>query len=253
MRSRATVLLLMGLMLLAGHAFAQCKERLMIPVIAHAVPGNYGSIWETRLAITNHSAEPVYVSGHGICFLNPCLPPEPIREMSTIFPGRYRQFLGVECDRVQDLTVQLRVQDLSRQSETWGTSIPVVGEDELFDRRVMSIVDVPNTAEFRSMLRVYGFDGQQSTVSIRIYELDERISERGRPDELLVALTRTLPAESAPHAFPSRMDLPLWTIPELENSARIRLEIEGDQGHRLWSFVSASNNATQHVTVLTPR
>jgi len=99
---------------------------------------------------------------------------------------------------------------------------------------------------------VYGFDGQESTVTIRIFELDENIHEEGIPDKLLVALARTLPAESASHLFPSRLDLPLWTIPELANSARIRLEIEGAPGHRLWSFVSASNNVTQHVTVLTP-
>lgn len=252
MRLRTTLLLVALPVFAGGEVFAQCEERVMIPVIANAVPGNYGSLWATRLAITNLSAEPVLVTGYGLCVLNPCVPPPPIREMSTIFPGTYEHFLGVECGREQDISVQLRVQDLSRQAETWGTSIPVVDEDDLFDDRVMSLLDVPNTAEFRSMLRVYDFDGQESTVTIRIYELDERIHEEGVPDKLLVALTGTLPAETASHLFPSRLDLPLWTIPELANSARIRLEIEGASGHRLWSFVSATNNATQHVTMLTP-
>ncbi|MHB0969209.1 MAG: hypothetical protein ACYC7A_00035 [Thermoanaerobaculia bacterium] len=244
----ASILLLTG----AGHALAQCEERLMIPVIAYGLPGNYGSIWRTRVAITNHSPQPLQVTGIGICFLNPCPMPDPIEGGSTIFPASYQHFLGVECGRAQDMTIQLRVQDVSRQSETWGTSIPVVGADDLYVGRVMHIVDVPNGDDFRSMLRVYGFDGAEASVTIRIYELDETSDERGYPDRLIATIPGTLPRSAAPHLWPSRLELPLWMIPEIRNVAHTRVEIEGSPTDRLWSFVSATNNATQHVTVLTP-
>jgi len=232
----------------------QCEQRLMIPIHAHGVLGNYGSIWESKLAITNNSPVPVRVLGHGECSLNPCVPPSPVEGDSTIFPEFYTQYLTVECARVDDVSVQLRIQDRSRQSETWGTAIPVVREGDLFDGTSMNIVDVPNTPEFRSMLRVYGFDAnQESRVTIRILELDDSITGTGGGDDILVEFQRVVTASPSQHLYPAVVEIPLWTIPELASGRRLRLEITGDHGHRLWSFVSATNNATQHVTVLTPQ
>ncbi|HUF10576.1 MAG TPA: hypothetical protein VMO47_14750 [Rhodothermales bacterium] len=232
-----------------------CRELAMVPIIAHRVPGAYGSIWQTHLAITNHSADPVGVLGHGACQFNPCQPPDPIKAESTIFPRVYTPYLEVDCARAADVSFQLRVQDLSRELETWGVSIPVVREGDLFQGRLISILDIPNTAQFRSMLRVYGFDsGKEGQVTIKIYGLEPAVFEGGRVDELLVEILRTVQVDPlAPTHSPPQFQLPLWLVPELEGHARLRLEVTGGPELRLWAFVSATNNDTQHVTVLTPQ
>jgi hypothetical protein len=118
----------------------------------------------------------------------------------------------------------------------------------------MNIVDVPNSAEFRSMLRVYGFDGIDGQVSVRIYSLDPNIDEIGEGDLQLVELHETVAADSSVPMgdAPARLELPLWTVQELDQSERLRVEIEGPAGVRLFAFISATNNMTQHVTVLLP-
>jgi hypothetical protein len=258
MMMNSKILLLLGVIAVvqpaAGDFPPSCTERVLIPVIADAVPGNFGSIWQTRLAVTNHSDEPVSVTGYGRCDLSPCPLPFPIAPSSTIFPSNPRWYLMVECGRMNDVAMRLRVQDLSRQSQTWGTSVPVVREGDLFDGERMNIVDVPNSAEFRSMLRVYGFDGIDGQVSVRIYSLDPNIDEIGEGDLQLVELHETVAADSSVPMgdAPARLELPLWTVQELDQSERLRVEIEGPAGVRLFAFISATNNMTQHVTVLLP-
>lgn len=98
-------------------AQSYCRERVMIPLSAHHVPGLNGSLWQTHLAITNHSARPISVEGYGICQLNPCPSPHDIRPDSTIFPRTWTPYLQIECGRGSDVAIQLRAQDLVTESE----------------------------------------------------------------------------------------------------------------------------------------
>lgn len=244
----------------AGLAVAQetpCYEPIMVPIISHRVPGANGSLWQTQLAITNHSSAAVQVIGHGACEFNPCQPPLPMAAESTIFPRVYTPYLEVECGRTPDVKVQLRVQDLSRQLHTWGTSIPVVRESDLFENETISITDIPNTEDFRSMLRIYGFDpGVEGVARVQVFALDrERVESGGTTgDELLLEVAVAVQADpSDPRRAPAYAAVPLWPIPELSGHTLLRIEVEPDSQMRLWAFVSATNNDTQHVTVLLPQ
>ncbi|HUF18906.1 MAG TPA: hypothetical protein VMS12_12755 [Thermoanaerobaculia bacterium] len=156
---------------------------------------------------------------------------------------------------MNDVSFQLRVQDLSRALDTWGTGLPVVGESDLFHQRVLTIADVPNTAEFRSLLRIYGFDpGSEGQIRVRVYALDASVFETGRGDQLILDTVQMVrPDPLAPVQIPPRLELPLWLIPQLEGHARLRIAITGGPELRLWGFVSATHNSTQHVTVLAPQ
>lgn len=251
---RTAIAAVMLLVAASTQAQTPCRERVLIPITANRVPGLNGSVWQTHLAITNQSARPVSVLGHGVCQFNPCPNPDDIAAESTIYPRAYMPYLSVPCDRSHDVSFQFRVQDLSRQSQTWGTSIPVVRERDLFDGRNVSVTDIPNGPEFRSMLRVYGFDpGREATVTIRIFGLDETITESGRGDKLLASQQHVVAVDPlAPNTGPAYLQVPLWMVPEALGASRIRVEIEGAPGFRLWAFISATNNVTQHVTVLVP-
>lgn len=241
---------------------AQETERILIPVNAPAVPGAYGSVWSTSVTLTNHSDAPLQVYGYGTCHIHPCFP-NPIPPDATLSPRSVGPFLEVERSRAHDLTVQLRVQDISRQALTWGTSIPVVRERDLFTTQTLNLTDVVQNERFRSLLRIYDFDPSgdgtptDREVLVRIYGLVAGTSggDNAVPDRLLTERRETL-RSSPPGAFigPPTAQLPLWALPELNGFERVRLEITAlTPGLRFWAFVSITNNESQHVTTVTPQ
>lgn len=157
--------------------------------------------------------------------------------------------------------MQLRVQDISRQALTWGTSIPVVRERDLFTTRTLNLTDIVQNDRFRSLLRIYDFDpsGNGSSpdreVLVRIYALGSSTTGvNAVPDRLLTERRETL-RSSPPGAFfgPPMAQLPLWSLPELNGFERVRLEITAvTPGLRFWAFVSITNNESQHVTAIAP-
>lgn len=177
-------------------------------------------------------------------------------ELLTSAPGG---FLYVERGRERDVTISLRAQDVSRQAQTWGTHIPVVPESAAFTgEQVLSLVDVPVGVEFRSLLRVYDFDpGEPRRVHLRFYELrSSNTSSNGAAADVLLGelllTVRTDPGLDPLHG-PGYGELLLTGLPNLVGRDRIRVEVEAEQPTvRFWGFVSATNNATQHVTVISP-
>lgn len=251
--ARAVVILLFVPMAPASMVRATCHEPVLLPVVADAAPGAMGSVWQTHLAITNLGDEEVAVVGYGECFTSPCGPP-PIQPEATIFPDVYGPYLHVPCGDVNNVSVQLRVQDLSRKLDTWGTSIPVVREADTYKGRVISIVDAPNDMNFRSTLRIYNFRrATVAPVTVRVHELDATITEYGRHDELVLELqTHLIEHPTFSRRGPGYLEIPLWLVPQLTGRDRLRIEVEGPADVPLWAFVSATNNETQHVTVLPP-
>lgn len=238
-------------------------EKVLIPIQARDVPGAQASIWRSSLAITNHSEQPADVGGYGPCDLNACPGPLPIAANSTIFPGMVHPggngvFVSVRTTDVEKVTFQLRVQDISRQAQTWGTTIPTVRESQAFTTGTASLTDVVQNADFRSMLRIYGFDPEapQRLVRVRIYGIDpQRTEPVGAGDSLLYERVLTIDLHPITLFTDAPMiELPLWTVPELQGQERLRIEVERASADlRFWAFVSITNNATQHVTILAPQ
>src|SRR5688572_29226345 len=112
-------------------------ERILLPVVnRRPTPGAHGSLWETVVTIRNASDQSLlYFPPH--CSL---LPPVPERFCSqdrhpTLLPGTTQRldlleegavFLNVPKSLADSTFVQLRVHDLTRQRESFGTEIPVV-------------------------------------------------------------------------------------------------------------------------------
>lgn len=258
--NKVTVSLVVAALVSAMPAHAGTTyEQVMIPIQASHVPGAHGSIWQSHVAITNHSTTPVDVVGYARC-IGVCEESPPVLPDSTIYPGQVT-YLYVEPGRSDDITVQLRIQDVSRQSQTWGTSIPVVRERDVFTEGTLSLVDVPNTDELRSMLRIYGFDPpvlplnetHHHQVLIRIFGVSPDAEISTEADVFLGEWLEPLAIDESNPAQPPLAQVPLWIEDQLQGHDRLRIEIERlNPELRFWAFVSVTNNETQHVTVIAP-
>lgn len=234
---------------------APCKERILVPVIAHEVPGAFGSIWQTYLTISNRGAESVFVDGvfRG-CGLALCQTPT-LAPNSTAIPSVHDEYLSVDCDAVENLDINLRVRDLSREKETWGTSIPVVYEDDIF-HEPFGITDIRNGDGFRSMLRIYTFEkGVTTFARVKVYAVEpNRELNDDNTDLLLTDFSITLqPKPLDPFHTPGYAEISMQTLQELQGWEQLRVEISGEESVGLWAFVSTTSNDNQFVTVLTPR
>ncbi|MFA6956304.1 MAG: hypothetical protein WC538_10570 [Thermoanaerobaculia bacterium] len=246
--------------LFALSAIAEDYEYVLIPITARNVAGANGSIWRSSLAVTNHSDHDVSVFGIDYCGLALC-PPPVLPSKTTIVITAPTGGSYLVSDDLESLTIQLRIQDISRQSETWGTTIPTVREsDALAAPRIASLVEIPVTPEFRSLLRIYDLDrsdqDQTKQVRIRFYAVNpDQSPTLSLRDVLLLETTYKLVPDPSfpPHQTPRMASIPLSTIEQLSGARRLRIEVEAvTDALRFWAFVSVTNNETQHVTIVSP-
>ncbi|MBW3563779.1 MAG: hypothetical protein KY459_03545 [Acidobacteria bacterium] len=256
-QQRLTIIaVIFSLAVTAGAQDAPCEQRILVPVIADGVPGAFGSIWQTYLTISNRGEEPVFVGGiFRDCGLPPC-PTATVEPGSTAIPSFHDEYLTVlGCDAIENIDINLRVRDLSREKETWGTSIPVVYEDDVF-HEPFGITDIRNGDGFRSMLRIYTFErGVTTSARVKVYAiLPNRELNDDDTDVLLTDFPVTLtPVPLDPFHTPGYAQISLPALQELEGWDQLRVEISGEESVGLWAFVSTTSNDNQFVTVLTPR
>lgn len=216
------------------------SERILVPIFAQPGPGAFGSFWQSELWVHNDTDEPVQTG------LGPVFPPK-----TTIGPlvgdravGTPGLVMFTRREHEAHLHFSVRIRDLSRQAQTWGTEIPVVRESEFFTGR-MQLLAVPTDGRFRTMLRVYeflGFGLSPGAVRVRFYRTGVS------PDVLLHEQTVSL-AGTGVLAYAQLASLP----PEVSDAAPVRIEIEPLKEMWFWAFVSITNNETQHVTIITPQ
>lgn len=247
-------------------AYAQVNRysTVLLPLDVGEKVGFNGSEWQTQLAIANTSDSSVAVENLRApsgCGIDPCfgysVPPHTTLYVDTQVDCGTGGCLGiVDSGRIRDVSFTLRTRDISRQRATWGVTVPVVRDDQLFDR-VFSIVDVPNDAQFRATLRLYDTDPTtRPQARIRIYAVDPTPFKAGlpgaSPDSLLMEFTPSFTA-GVPSLVAAVSQTYVWGIPTLASAARLRIEIVPLDGRKeYWGFVSVTNNETQEVTVLTP-
>jgi hypothetical protein len=260
------------LLLTASAATAQPAgfERVLFPIvipITAPVPGALGSRWVTDLAVLNRSDVEVPLAGSFVCFL--CrtahgLRPGVTYDLVPIPPPNDLggKFLFVDSRYVDQVHFGLRVRDISREAEGFGSEVPVVRERE-FSADGVSLLSVPNRPNARVTLRVYGFDPAiAGNVLVRVYEqrltLAVNLSTNTVPDTLTAE--RTYPVAYVPPIdaigagdtpdyprYAQISDLPLPAA----SFARIDV-VPATPGLRIWAFITVTNNDTQQVTVISP-
>lgn len=258
---------------LAVSSQAQQYDRLLLPVVVEGeIAGDFGSRWTSNLALTNVGESPLGILGYqwapGGCGIATCPPPPRIPMGVTFYPildqddAEHGAILLVDSARARDLRVQLRIRDRSRSLETWGTELPVVNATTLPEGPI-SLLDVPIDPAFRLTLRVYDLNAiADARVLVRAWSTNDAVRSpvdplQAPPAEDAMIAERQYSLTTARHDDP-RYDvsyLQASDVSELGSSpGRIRLEITPlSSGSRLWAFMTVTNNATQHVTTITPQ
>jgi len=243
------------LMLLGvGTLHAELTKVLLPVALPQQVPGAFGSLWVTRIRVRNNGTQPITVAPNPGATCGAECPSYQVAGQSTVmptvaiaypYPGA---FLYLTKDA--NASVNSRIQDLSRQSLTWGTEIPVVHEADVFTD-TLTLINIPTDDRFRSALRLYDFDGASgNTVRVRVYAGDETTPVA---DTQVVLSTPSGINDSNIPGFAQVGSL-LDAYPQLRSAATARVEITPlSSGTRIWAFVSVTNNETQHVTTITPQ
>jgi Domain of unknown function DUF11 len=140
----------------------------------------------------------------------------------------------------------------SRSSEARGVELPIVHESEFRTDRLV-IPSIRLDAGHRFLLRVYDPDAVPgSAVTIRLFE--------GLLSRVLNEVT--LPLATRPDTVFSLPESPGYTqtaaifdaVLPATGSRDVGLEIIGLRpGQKIWAFVSATENAGEHVTLITPQ
>jgi len=233
-------------------------ERVLVPIFAKGeIPGAFGSRWVTELVGWNPSFFAVGVYQTPPTSPNPLTNPDWGAPMSTFRPqlnGPGSAFLYAAG--TAPLAFSLRVRDVTRQSESYGTEIPVVPESKAIAGAPILLNDIPRRAESRIMLRIYDFDGPTGgKVDLHVFFDD------ASPNEQFASETIDLPA-GVQEEFPSipgyvqvdlTSELATLDVPFVKNAKSLRVSVAAhDANKRLWAFVTVTNNQTQQITTTTP-
>jgi hypothetical protein len=201
-------------------------RRILVPLMPAEVPGVNGARWKTDTTILTN----------GVTI-------EP--QLGTLAGGQFIYVAEADEARVQ---LNARVWDVAREAQTAGSEIPIVRERE-FTSSTIVLLGIPVAPHYRHTLRVYDFEGRSGArVGIRVYADDETTPRASVTRTLgVVSNAKATPAQLPVH--PGYLELDPAALAPLAGVSTLRVEIEPlDEGLRLWSFVSVTNNETHHVT-----
>lgn len=231
-------------------------EVILLPIGGTQTPleGASGSRWVAQQFVRNTGSDPVnYISPNcNTAFCGLSWPPGLTGGLPLGEPFGFFLVEG-SAEQVRFSTV---VRDLNRQSESFGAEIPTVRESDLKLGRV-ELIRVPTDLQFRRNLRVYTVRTTElvndvSVVRVRIYDVSEDFFQRER---LLGEREFTLDSRNGPE--PNYVGyLSVTNVDEMFGNSRadaVRVVIEQLSGTgKLWAFITLTNNATSHVTTVTP-
>lgn len=230
------------------------SEHVLLPVVVGG-PGAYGSQWKADLLLHNASDSPVRVD---VPICNPAIVavcPPPVWSAHTTYHvtpfvarGAQGVYVRVPRNASDSIDLQLRVQDTSRQSETWGTSLPVVRETDF--RKIVRMHGIPTDGRFRDTLRIYGFEGSATTT------MEVRVVDDATNAVLATMTIDAAPPQEDPNAQPFAMIGSLRdALPQIATAETVSVEVQSlfVPPPPLWAFVTVTNNETQHVTIVAPR
>ncbi|HEX9459913.1 MAG TPA: hypothetical protein VGA84_12240 [Thermoanaerobaculia bacterium] len=251
MRTLKTFLLVIATLLAALPAWAQ-STRVLVPIVATGASGAFDSLWTSEVVAFNSSADPVSILYPHSCVGTCGVPGTVLHAFEAgdlaILTGSAvpAAFIYVPNESVDAIEFGLRVRDVSRQTDSWGTEVPVVRESRAF-QRPFDLLNVPLPSRFRQTLRVYDFEDKSgSGVSVQFYDM---VTGRLLKDFQLAMLPR-----SNDTFTPAYVQLDQFgQAAELAGIDRIRVRISPTNAtQRLWAMVSVTNNVTQELTMITP-
>jgi hypothetical protein len=250
-------------------------ERVLIPVFISG-PGAQGAEWETAVSITSTGSEAVQLARPVLLYhqdrfcdlacAERSLVPEVAVGVSRFLehPAGLILWVPRSLDR-NDLHANIRVRDAAKNASSAGTFVPLVREDELSNNWNV-LLDVPVGAGFRASLRLYDLYHHSSEFEVEIHDMEDYREGRRQP-----LVTATVEATSDPvtgddllyqqrPAFAFIGDL-VAAYPQLAGRESVAIVVLGTHpvvsppayDRRFYALASATNDATNEVTIIAPR
>lgn len=253
-----------------GYTFTAGPEdswvKMLLPIyLDGTINGSNGSRWRTDLWIRNNGEEAVELApwpcpDFGAC---PAVVPlthtlnagASLHNLPPFFrppSGNPSRLLFVRRPGAHDVSMNLRVADVSRANANAGTELPVVREEE-FETRTVSLLNVPyDPARFRLHLRIYDVALTQSRFRVILHAQTEGPTTAEYAVELVASTNET-------GDFRTQAAFAETNFGELELLDKVwpnafRIEIQPlTPGSRFYPLVSITNNETQLITLVTPQ
>jgi hypothetical protein len=221
------------------------QEPILFPII-ESTDGAFGSKWRSEATISNPSPWEVDADYTMHCVgpcVGPCDPPiEPksFQQFHACYP-RGTVFYAPRSE-ASHLAMSLRIRDISRDDEGYGTEIPVVREHDFVHGAEIRLLDVPLDPRYRVKVRLYAVEpGLAPSLSGFV-----RIQRDSGLLQLPFSLTK-FQSYFSNEPYYAEVDLPQGAIGE-----RVNLEIVMPLDATAWAFASVTNNETQQVTIVAP-
>lgn len=224
-------------------------ERILLPVFTPPVHGAFGSEFHTELRAYNDGKFTLTVHGFErqcpvLCIPLPDLPFElpPNQEIlpqDFLYTGTPGLFIYVPKERFSDLSMNLRVHDVTRDDENFGTEMPIVRDTDFRTDRLV-LVGVPTDPKFRNTLRIYSPELTNVLISI--------------DDAPPVRVALAAGANMFTPAFAMFSDFPIGT-----DKVRVTIDVESliisllPIETPIWAFITVTNNDTQTISTITPQ
>jgi hypothetical protein len=241
-------------------------EPVLIPVyIDSATPGVNGSLWRTNLWIQNGGTQNLQIAPWpctlplGVCSAifpssTTLTPGQSVHNLPSLYasfpePGRIVYLNRAAAD---DAVMNLRVADDSGIAVDAGTEVPLVRERNLLTNPT-TLLNVP-LVNTRLLLRIYDLYTSNTLFHVKVF-----IQSEDAPAAPLAETTLTAVAFDSGdfHVTPAYAEYPISVNLGpvlLAKDAAVRVQITPETpGSRYWAFVSATNNTTNHVTLITPQ
>jgi hypothetical protein len=240
--------------------------RVLLPVYVDApLAGSNGSSWTSDFRIYNASDGEYLIESCSPTEQHPCVlilrDDEKLTQGETQsgLPASYPKpdaaspgtvlYLVSDVDRTAqpgDLSFQLRVKDLSHNSLSAGTEIPVVRESLFHSATPIRLLGVRIESGFRLLLRVYDMNLDTASFAVRVF--DESSGEKLNETIVTATTNRVQPLYRFQPAFAQLSNL------GLTSNSSVRIEVVPlSVGSSFWAFISVTNNTSQEFTVVTPQ
>lgn len=224
----------------------------LVPIVANRLAGGHGSIWVSEWSAFNASVDRAVLAGVDVK-----LEPGETKMLQAPQPpaGRDGAFVYVPRLLAPELPMELRVRDVSRAADGWGTELPLAGRRSY--ARVHTLLNIPNDPRYRVTLRVYGDSDVSQPVTVRVYPHNGETPIEERAFDLIgVPWQETVDFPVTPAYL--QLD-PMTDVVRNSTHGHLRIEVftsafgEPPFEPGIWTFASITNNATQQVTAITPR
>ena len=212
-------------------------EKVLLPVyVRDVIAGQHDSLWRTDLWIRNNGSQEI--------LHNP-------EDLPTGTRSNVSQLLYIEKSKAADVSLGLRVADISRSTRNAGTDVPAVREGAFLTKE-SQLFHVPMSGNFRVLLRIYDLTYTHAWFRVTLW------SEGTDAEERVWGMDMTA---QTPQSGPLRTEA---AYGELDVSGLLQLQIPWPEavriqidpltpGSRYWALASITNNETQLVTLVTPQ